>query len=579
MPGGVLVEGGGTVGDHFDLMRLYQRDGTATVQKGRQRVRPRKKKFSSLKKKVLEERLRKWKELHPDGDKTGNKKSGNEELPPSGTVRLHGYCEHEELEDDDEYEEILENLREMAAKVGTVKRLFIPRDIIEQVPVFVEFEDPSNAAAAVECWNALMLGGNTLGCQSFPAGTSDRLLKSEEGWHDWCIESEHHAQTETKDVIMEDNTAIVTELILENAITEDDLEDEESLEESLNDIRALACKYGAVESVHVAREGLQIRISYKGDAAVARQAAVELNKVVVGGSQLSAKLVEEEETTENDGPGVYLILDNVLTKDDLEDEDCLEESMNDVRELAQQYGEVCSVLRHVCVDPEIGERALRIYFASVQEAEKAFEGFNGLVIGGLAVSASLPEEFNRSKGVPTSEEGLAANDKEPEVMYSGDKIISERFAACKRVPKVSSSSSGPRKYATLAEDETVKTLLVEMLGELMRLQRRAAEEKNAKAKRRIVMGLREVARGIRSHKVRMVVMANNLDEYGVIDEKLQEIIDLAHAEDIPVFYEFSKRTLGKALGKTIKVAVAGVQNTDGAHQQFKKLVKLSQKMP
>jgi selenocysteine insertion sequence-binding protein 2 len=111
----------------------------------------------------------------------------------------------------------------------------------------------------------------------------------------------------------------------------------------------------------------------------------------------------------------------------------------------------------------------------------------------------------------------------------------------------------------------------------MRLQKRAVEEKNTKAKRRLVMGLREVARGIRSHKVKMVVMANNLDEYGVIDEKLQEIIDLAQSEDVPLFFEFTKRSLGKAVGKTIKIAVIGIQNADGAHQPFKKLTSLAAK--
>jgi selenocysteine insertion sequence-binding protein 2 len=69
----------------------------------------------------------------------------------------------------------------------------------------------------------------------------------------------------------------------------------------------------------------------------------------------------------------------------------------------------------------------------------------------------------------------------------------------------------------------------------------------------------------------MVIMANNLDQYGVIDEKLQEIIDLAKSNDVPIFYEFTKRNLGKALGKNIKIAVVGIQSADGAHQQFKKL--------
>jgi len=62
-----------------------------------------------------------------------------------------------------------------------------------------------------------------------------------------------------------------------------------------------------------------------------------------------------------------------------------------------------------------------------------------------------------------------------------------------------------------------------------------------------------------------------------IDEKLQEIIDLARAEGIPLFFEFTKRSLGKALGKTIKVAVVGIQNADGAHREFKELTAIQKR--
>jgi selenocysteine insertion sequence-binding protein 2 len=76
----------------------------------------------------------------------------------------------------------------------------------------------------------------------------------------------------------------------------------------------------------------------------------------------------------------------------------------------------------------------------------------------------------------------------------------------------------------------------------------------------------------------MVVMANNLDEYGAIDDKLQEILDLAAEKEIPVLFELSKRVLGKSLGKKIKVSVAAIQATDGAHQQFVKLSSLAPKL-
>jgi ribosomal protein L7Ae-like RNA K-turn-binding protein len=70
-------------------------------------------------------------------------------------------------------------------------------------------------------------------------------------------------------------------------------------------------------------------------------------------------------------------------------------------------------------------------------------------------------------------------------------------------------------------------------------------------------------------------MANNLGEYGVIDKKLQEIIDTAAEKDVPVIYELNKRKIGKALGKPIKVSVARIQNADGAQVQFKKLKRMA----
>jgi len=224
-------------------------------------------------------------------------------------------------------------------------------------------------------------------------------------------------------------------------------------------------------------------------------------------------------------------------------------------------------------------------------AAAAVEGFCGMVIGGQIIVAILSEKAintevevsanSGDKRKPNVEMNIAlekrarTDNKAP--LYSGDKLIPERFAEMKRVPKIP-NAVGPREYAGTIQDERVKPLLTEMLRELMRLQKRAIADKNAKARRRMVMGLREVARGIRAHKVKMVVMANNLDQYGVIDEKLQEIIDLARSEGIPLFFEFTKRSLGKAIGKSIKIAVVGIQNADGAHQQFKKLNAIAARM-
>jgi hypothetical protein len=43
----------------------------------------------------------------------------------------------------------------------------------------------------------------------------------------------------------------------------------------------------------------------------------------------------------------------------------------------------------------------------------------------------------------------------------------------------------------------------------------------------------------------MVVMSNNLDHYGAIDEKLQEILDLAREEDVAELEMWSVKVLLK----------------------------------
>jgi selenocysteine insertion sequence-binding protein 2 len=103
---------------------------------------------------------------------------------------------------------------------------------------------------------------------------------------------------------------------------------------------------------------------------------------------------------------------------------------------------------------------------------------------------------------------------------------------------------------------------------------RAKETNNTKVKRRLVLGLREVCRGIKSRKVKMVILANNLDEYGALEEKLQEILDLANENEVPVISVLNKRKIGKAVGKNIKVSVVGVENPEGAFESFKKLKKM-----
>jgi selenocysteine insertion sequence-binding protein 2 len=335
-------------------------------------------------------------------------------------------------------------------------------------------------------------------------------------------------------------------------------------------------------------------VTYHGNAMVAQVAATALNGMKLGGVSINARVMATFTQAE---VGQCVFLSNILTEDDLDDEDCLQESLNDIKALVSKYGRVKDL---EVIHEEDGQHFVKVTYDSNGDAKDAVQAalaeLNGMVVSGLTVKATSSlatpskqdvgqepgdAESDTPKQKQASEDEnntiKAKTDDPVKPLYSGDKLIPERFAEAKRVPKIP-NAPGPREYAKCLNDESVKPLLTEMLGELMRLQKRAVEENNTKAKRRLVMGLREVARGIRSHKVKMVIMANNLDEYGAIDAKLQEIIDLANNEDVPLFFEFTKKNLGKALGKTIKIAVVGVQSADGAYQPFKKLLSLASKV-
>lgn len=602
-------------GEEHQLLRLMQK-GNVYEKKGRQRLIPRKKKFTALKKKVLQERLDQWRALHPKDDDDGNQATTAGSV--SRLVCIYQYTTAEEVEDDDEYQEILDNLKSMATKIGPVEDLLIPRgkevhdkeegdddEFEELYPVFVQFEKASDAAAAQACWNDLQVGGTKLRVVTLmnavdlskddtpawseqvvqaeldlrrnaktaavaetimsPASTNiflQKVLTEDDYVDEDCMEeslqdlkkvAEQHGELEdiraseekdgnvvltyhccdmdkarviaqnlcravvagkplyafVKEDVPNQTNQLESTILLDNILTEDDLDDEDCLGETLSDIRELCGRYGEVSNI--VAKGKGVKVTYNGDASVGEHAVRELDGMILGGNVVAASLVA-------DASG-HVILHNALTEDDLEDEDCLEESLNDIRQLASKYGLVdnLEVLR---VDQTASIRIR--YNGAAEVAEFAAKNLNGSIIGGQICTATHEggdRSLSESNTKNESSEGIlgdevsgdkrkssdeSSSDKkarmdDKESLYSGDKLIPERFAEMKRVPKVP-NAPGPRGYANTVPDERVKPLLVEMLGELMRLQKRAMEENNTKARRRIVMGLREVARGIRANK-------------------------------------------------------------------------------
>ncbi|CAM9405005.1 unnamed protein product, partial [Hapterophycus canaliculatus] len=148
-------------------------------------------------------------------------------------------------------------------------------------------------------------------------------------------------------------------------------------------------------------------------------------------------------------------------------------------------------------------------------------------------------------------------------------------AALPKPPGVSGAGSS-KAYVNQPPDQEVNDLVFEMLQLLFKFQERVrfSDPAKAKTRRRIVMGLREVLRGVKAKKVQLLILAPNVDSAGGeggLDDKVVELLDAARDGNTPVVFALSKRKLGKAIGKTIKVSAVGVYSFDGAHEQQKQL--------
>ncbi|CAM9929113.1 unnamed protein product, partial [Phaeothamnion confervicola] len=170
------------------------------------------------------------------------------------------------------------------------------------------------------------------------------------------------------------------------------------------------------------------------------------------------------------------------------------------------------------------------------------------------------------------------------------RLFPEKYAAAAALPKPpgvvaggngGGGSSGsrimPSPYVDSLLDPEVDALVTEMLSELFHFQERARlkDPMRAKRTRRLVLGLREVLRGLKARKVKMVIVAPDIDQASAcsLDDKVSEIVAAARADGVAVVFALSKRRLGRCLGKTIKVSVVGVYGVDGAIEQFRAVVR------
>jgi len=139
-----------------------------------------------------------------------------------------------------------------------------------------------------------------------------------------------------------------------------------------------------------------------------------------------------------------------------------------------------------------------------------------------------------------------------------------------------------RSYVDQAPSPDLDELAREMVSTALFFQekaRRQAEEEGKgpkgglKSKRRIVSGLREVAKGCRTGKVALVIVAPNIEESaaeGGLDDSVSQVLEAARGAEppVPVIFALNRRKLGRAMGSTLRTSVVGllsVENLRGLH--------------
>ncbi len=147
-----------------------------------------------------------------------------------------------------------------------------------------------------------------------------------------------------------------------------------------------------------------------------------------------------------------------------------------------------------------------------------------------------------------------------------------------------------RNYVNQALSKALDEHVIQLLKTLVYYQNRALQSKSTK-KRRIKMGLREVYRGVRSRKVKCVIVAPNIEQsyrQGGIDDKISSILEGCKAtidqdgmpvDAVPVVFALNRKKIARAVGKRqVGVSVVGVYDADGAYEHFRPMLKLAEKL-
>ncbi|XP_062819208.1 selenocysteine insertion sequence-binding protein 2-like isoform X1 [Anolis carolinensis] len=138
-----------------------------------------------------------------------------------------------------------------------------------------------------------------------------------------------------------------------------------------------------------------------------------------------------------------------------------------------------------------------------------------------------------------------------------------------------------REYCNQVLSKEIDECVTLLLQELVSFQEQIYQKDpmRAKAKRRLVMGLREVTKHMKLSKIKCVIISPNCEKIqskGGLDEALYNVIAMAREQEIPFVFALGRKALGRCVNKLVPVSVVGIFNYSGAENLFNKLVSLTE---
>jgi len=123
-------------------------------------------------------------------------------------------------------------------------------------------------------------------------------------------------------------------------------------------------------------------------------------------------------------------------------------------------------------------------------------------------------------------------------------------------------------------NSSATTLLKKLKGFQDRLYH--TDKIKAKMRRRLLYGLREVAKSVNVKTSKAIIIAPNIEKIeseGGLDDRIDQIIAEARGNDIPIVFALTKRRIGNALGVNGVISMVSILDYNGADDEFKITLK------